>query len=1013
MGRAGERGPAGELTGYHLQYRVGSSSAWTAGPQGVAGTGATIADLAAGTAYEVQVRAVNDEGTGPWSEAGDGLIASSPVFADAVATRSMAETVGGSEAASRPVGAPVAATDADGDTLGYSLEGADAAAFAIDAASGQISTRTDRGYSFEERSGYAVTVRASDGAASATVAVAIGVTDVDEPPLAPTAPAVVTTIGTTDSLDVRWIAPDNAGRPAITGYEVQYREAGAGTWEDGPQGVAGTGATITRLAPGTAYEVQVRAVNADGDGEWSDAGAGGTNSATNAAPVFADAVPTRSMAETVGGGNEAASRPVDAPVTATDADTGATLGYSLIGSGASFFSIDSTTGQMSTRTDRVYSFEERSGYAVTVRASDGTASATVVVTIEVTDVDEPPRSPVALTVVTTAGSTTSLDVSWRAPENAGRPAITGYDLQYRVGNSRVWTDGPKSVAGTGATIVDLAAGTAYEVQVRAANAEGDGAWSDAGGGSTNTTSNAIPTFANSAETRNLAETEDEGYEAMARNVGPRVAATDADPGDTVSYSLLGIDAAAFAIDRWTGQILTKTDRRYSVEEQERYSITVKASDGTASSAVPVTIKTVERQADATPGPPRVASLVRRSPAASPTNADRLTWRVSFNEDVRRVDATDFQLDGTTATLEVAAVVGSSARYDVTASGGDLGNADAKVTLSFASVQDITDAAGNDLASTVPTGANHNSFVIDNIAPGVESIVRQSPASSPTNADSLTWRVTLSEDVTGVDAADFRVSGTTATLVVAAAGGSSARYDVTASGGDLGNLDATVKLSFSGGSNIADRASNALADTAPTGTDESSYAVDTAAPGVASIMRQSPASSPTNAGSLTWRVTFSEDVTGVDAADFRVSGTTATLVVAAAGGSSGRYDVTASGGDLEDLEATVTLSFASSQDIADALGNALAYTAPTGTDESSYTVDNIAPGVESIVRQSPVSLADERGQPDLAGDLQRGRDGRGRGGLQSCRYDRDVGRCRGRQLVGPVRRDGFRGRSGEP
>ena len=67
----------------------------------------------------------------------------------------------------------------------------------------------------------------------------------------------------------------------------------------------------------------------------------------------------------------------------------------------------------------------------------------------------------------------------------------------------------------------------------------------------------------------------------------------------------------------------------------------------------------------------------------------------------------------------------------------------------------------------------------------------------------------------------------------------------------------------------------------------------------SIERQEPfASSPTNANTLIWRVTFSEPVLNVDTADFTVSGTTATVTaVSAAAGVANAYDVTASGGNL--------------------------------------------------------------------------------------------------------------------
>ena len=97
--------------------------------------------------------------------------------------------------------------------------------------------------------------------------------------------------------------------------------------------------------------------------------------------------------------------------------------------------------------------------------------------------------------------------------------------------------------------------------------------------------------------------------------------------------------------------------------------------------------------------------------------------------------------------------------------------------------------------------------LDTTAPTVTSIERQDPSDSPTNADTLTWRVTFSEDVQNVNAADFSVSGTTATLAVAAVSGSESRYDVTASGGNLANLNDTVTLSFAMGQNITDKATH--------------------------------------------------------------------------------------------------------------------------------------------------------------------------------------------------------------
>ena len=85
----------------------------------------------------------------------------------------------------------------------------------------------------------------------------------------------------------------------------------------------------------------------------------------------------------------------------------------------------------------------------------------------------------------TANSTTSLEVSWTAPSNTGRPRIGSYDLQYRVGSNGGFINGPQNQTGGSAAIGNLTADTSYEVRVRATNAEGNGVWSPSGTGQTN------------------------------------------------------------------------------------------------------------------------------------------------------------------------------------------------------------------------------------------------------------------------------------------------------------------------------------------------------------------------------------------------------------------------------------------------------------------------------------------------------------------------------------------------
>ena len=189
-----------------------------------------------------------------------------PAFDQESAVRDLRENTGADEY----VGDPFTATDEDGDTLTYSLEGDDAGSFAINSRTGQILTREGVTYDYEDTTEYSVRVKADDGErGDATIEVAIHVIDVDEPPLAPRAPTLSDGPDDSGSLGVTWRMPDNSGRPDIESYDLRYRKSGAEDWRNGPQDVTGTSAAITGLEAGSDYQVQVRATNDEGDGEWS------------------------------------------------------------------------------------------------------------------------------------------------------------------------------------------------------------------------------------------------------------------------------------------------------------------------------------------------------------------------------------------------------------------------------------------------------------------------------------------------------------------------------------------------------------------------------------------------------------------------------------------------------------------------------------------------------------------------------------------------------------------------
>ena len=168
-------------------------------------------------------------------------------------------------------------------------EGADGGLFAVVEETGELLFREAPDYetpgdvaSEDPQSGAAdneyivvVEVRSGEGERErkGSRAIRVRVSDEEEPPGAPAAP-VVTPEGS-DSLKVSWREPENRG-PEITDYEVRYREGGEAGYSDGGHEGRGLEVRLSGLKEGTAYQVQVRAVNQEGISEWSEPGEGRT-----------------------------------------------------------------------------------------------------------------------------------------------------------------------------------------------------------------------------------------------------------------------------------------------------------------------------------------------------------------------------------------------------------------------------------------------------------------------------------------------------------------------------------------------------------------------------------------------------------------------------------------------------------------------------------------------------------------------------------------------------------------
>jgi Tol biopolymer transport system component len=202
--------------------------------------------------------------------------------------------------------------------------------------------------------------------------------------------------------------------------------------------------------------------------------------------------------------------------------------------------------------------------------------------------------------------------------------------------------------------------------------------------------------------------------------------------------------------------------------------------------------------------PLVTSSLRAGP--SPTEAASVNFTVNFSQAVTGVDTADFALTtGGISGALVTNVSGSGTTYTVTVGTGS-GNGDLRL-----------DVVDNDTilnASSFPLGGagtgNGNfttgeSYTVQRSNPIANSITRMDP--NPSSAQTVNFRLTLSEPVSGVDISDFavNVSGISGASLIAV-NGSGNSYAVTVG---TGSGNGSLRLDLIDNDSILDLAGNPL------------------------------------------------------------------------------------------------------------------------------------------------------------------------------------------------------------
>ena len=492
-----------------------------------------------------------------------------PAFSSNATTRSVAEN----QDAGTNVGAPVVAAD-PGDTVTYSITGANPAGFTVLRASGQI--QTGRRLDHEADDSYAITLLAEDSASQQdTIAVTISVTDEND---APTFPGTATTREVNENVTGGTQLGQAVAATDQDGDNLVYTLSGTTAFEIGRT----TGVLTVAQGASLDHETQERhrfTVTAQDPSNAQDTiQVTVTVRDVNDSPVFAVDEVDRVITEGATGGTN-----LGAPLTAQDQD-GDQLVYSL--SGSSDFRI--VSGQIKVADGRTLDYETTPSYTLVVTADDRRGGTdTVQVNVSVTDGNDPPvfaSNAVTRTIPENSPEGTTVGAPVVASDPNPGDSVS-YTLRGAPEFEVVRTTGQIQVAA--GAVLDFETTRRYTVLVTATDSFGLRSLATVTISLTDIFENPSPDFGEDAVVREVHENAPAGT-----RVGAPVAASD--PGDRLEYTLSGPDAARFEVDLTTGQITVGASTVLDYETKKSYSVTVTATDPHGGTdAVEVTITVVD------------------------------------------------------------------------------------------------------------------------------------------------------------------------------------------------------------------------------------------------------------------------------------------------------------------------------------------------------------------------------------------------------------------------------------
>lgn len=672
--------------------------------------------------------------------------------------------------------ATITSIDQENQTRTYSITGgSDAARFSINSATGVLSFIAAPNFEAPSDVGannvYNINIAASDGSLSATQSLSITVTNVNEAP-------VITSNGGGDTASLTI----NENVAAVTTVTSTDQENATRTFSIA--GGADAALFSINSTTGALSFIAARDHEAPAD-----------SGADNVYDVIVRAsdgvnVDTQALAITIANVNEAVlitsvssftlleNQTSVATVTATDLD-GTAPNYAIVGGPDSgLFTIDATTGALSFVGAPDFEMPTDSGadnvYNISVQATDGVLSDTRVLTITVTDQNEPVAITsngggefAAISVSENVSNVTTLTSS--DPENAQRSyAITG-----GADASRFTIDAVTGVVNfVGAPNFevpeDVGGDNVYDITVSVS----DGLNTDA--------QTLAITVLNTEE--GLTFTSATAFSISENaNVVATVSAIDID-GDLVSYAIVGgADAALFTIDSSTGVLSFISAPDFEAADDadgdNNYDVVVSATDGSflVTSAITVTIGNANEApllTSASQFSVHENSSAVGSVAASDIDGDAIVYSI-----IGGADALLFTIDATTGAISVAIApdyelpgdADGDNVYDVIVAASDGSLIDTE-TLSIA-VTDVNEA---------PVITSSSAITINENATSVTMVTSTDPEGT-----ARTYAI-----AGGADAARFAIDSATGLLTLVAA----ANYEAPADVGGNNVYDVIVQVS---------------------------------------------------------------------------------------------------------------------------------------------------------------------------------------------------------------------------